>query len=172
VALHYEIRWLGLLLFIVAICTDFVDGAMARTRGQISRFGVVVDPIADKALIGVVLGVLGWQFLVVKIIIILIALETIMVAFGAAVSIRTHQLFPSNAFGKIKMVLQSIGLLLFLVGRIWDPEQRPGPLQTLVTVGKDMLWVALGLAVVSGLWQVRKVSRHQPPRQAPEETAS
>jgi CDP-diacylglycerol--glycerol-3-phosphate 3-phosphatidyltransferase len=170
-ALHYQVRWLGLVLFIVAISTDFIDGAMARTRNQISRFGVIVDPIADKALIGIVLGYVGWHFLVVKVIVILIVVETIMVALGAVVSIRTHRLFSSNAFGKLKMVLQSIGLLLFLVGRIWDPDQKPGPLQTLVTVAVIMLWGALALAVVSGLWQGRKVASRRPPKGEPEQAS-
>jgi CDP-diacylglycerol---glycerol-3-phosphate 3-phosphatidyltransferase len=171
VALHYEVRWLGLVLFIAAICTDFIDGAMARTRNQISRFGVIIDPIADKALIGIVLGYVGWQFTVVKVIIVLIALETIMVALGAAISIRTHRLFPSNALGKLKMVLQSIGLLLFLVGRIWNPDQRSGPLHTLVSVAVIMLWVALGLAVLSGLLQVRKITHRRQPESETEQTS-
>jgi hypothetical protein len=48
VLLHLELRWWALAVFIVATCTDFIDGAMARTRGQITVLGTYADPVADK----------------------------------------------------------------------------------------------------------------------------
>lgn len=55
--------WLALALFIGAALTDFVDGWIARAWNQQSRFGTMLDPIADKAMViialAVVLGVSG-----------------------------------------------------------------------------------------------------------------
>ncbi|MGH9400005.1 MAG: CDP-diacylglycerol--glycerol-3-phosphate 3-phosphatidyltransferase, partial [Thermoanaerobaculia bacterium] len=47
-------RWrdiVGLVIFLVATATDFLDGYLARRRGQITKLGTLLDPIADKLLI-------------------------------------------------------------------------------------------------------------------------
>jgi CDP-diacylglycerol---glycerol-3-phosphate 3-phosphatidyltransferase len=41
---------LALLLFCVASFTDFLDGRIARSRGLITSFGALMDPLADKIL--------------------------------------------------------------------------------------------------------------------------
>jgi CDP-diacylglycerol--glycerol-3-phosphate 3-phosphatidyltransferase len=45
-------RVLAAVLFVLACLTDVVDGHIARSRGQVTDFGVMADPIADKALVG------------------------------------------------------------------------------------------------------------------------
>ncbi|MBL8908680.1 MAG: CDP-diacylglycerol--glycerol-3-phosphate 3-phosphatidyltransferase, partial [Rhizobiales bacterium] len=51
-------RWLALLVFIAAAITDFFDGYLARKWGQQSALGRMLDPIADKVLVAVILLVL------------------------------------------------------------------------------------------------------------------
>ena len=51
--------WLGVLLFILASISDYMDGYLARHLNQLSRFGRVLDPIADKLLIGSILLMLA-----------------------------------------------------------------------------------------------------------------
>src|SRR5690606_30542496 len=56
------IRFVAAALFIVAIATDHVDGTLARRRNLITDFGKILDPVADKLLIGsalVCLSLLG-----------------------------------------------------------------------------------------------------------------
>ncbi len=50
--------WLALLLFLFASLTDYLDGWLARKWGQVSRFGAMLDPIADKAMVVIALAVL------------------------------------------------------------------------------------------------------------------
>jgi CDP-diacylglycerol--glycerol-3-phosphate 3-phosphatidyltransferase len=50
--------WLALILFLGASLTDYVDGYLARRWGQVSRFGAMLDPIADKAMVVIALAVL------------------------------------------------------------------------------------------------------------------
>ncbi|MEM9317820.1 MAG: CDP-diacylglycerol--glycerol-3-phosphate 3-phosphatidyltransferase [Pseudomonadota bacterium] len=50
--------WLALFLFVGAALTDWVDGVIARAWGQTSRFGAMLDPIADKAMVVIALAVL------------------------------------------------------------------------------------------------------------------
>jgi CDP-diacylglycerol--glycerol-3-phosphate 3-phosphatidyltransferase len=50
--------WTALILFLFASLTDYLDGWLARKWGQTSRFGAMLDPIADKAMVVIALAVL------------------------------------------------------------------------------------------------------------------
>ncbi len=50
--------WFALVLFVVAALTDFVDGYLARAWKQESKFGAMLDPIADKAMVIIAIAVL------------------------------------------------------------------------------------------------------------------
>ncbi len=50
--------WLALILFIGASLTDWLDGYLARAWGQVSKFGTMIDPIADKIMVVITLMVL------------------------------------------------------------------------------------------------------------------
>ena len=53
--------WMGVVLFAIAGITDYLDGYLARHWNQLSRFGRVLDPIADKLLVGSILVILAWE---------------------------------------------------------------------------------------------------------------
>ena len=53
--------WIGVLLFALAGLMDYMDGYLARHLNQLSRFGRILDPIADKLLVGSILIMLAWQ---------------------------------------------------------------------------------------------------------------
>lgn len=156
VLLHFEHRGWALGVFVAAMCTDFIDGTMARQRRQISTFGVYVDPIADKLLVGAVLAWVGYHYLVVQIFLAFIVLELIFTAVGASVLLKTGGSSPSNLFGKAKMTVQSVAVLLFLIAGILA-------LDTLLHVSLYLLWLALALAVISGGKQIFDVVRKRPP---------
>lgn len=147
--------WLSQLLaaavFVLAAITDRIDGHLARTRGLITNFGKILDPIADKALVisallllsipGVVTpeGPVPWWVTVV-----IIARElgiTVLRFF----MIRREVMAASKG-GKIKTTLQ----IIFLVGMLtpWDAF-LPGALATFLMVASVVL---MYLAVLVTVW--------------------
>lgn len=138
----------ALILFVIAACTDFIDGAMARTRDQITNVGIVIDPIADKFLIISVLLYIGFDYLIVKIFIFFIILEMIAVITGALTSYSTGRPLGANIFGKIKMILQSVSVGLFLLGILI--KNNP-----LIVVSEYILFAALVFAIASGVENLR-----------------
>jgi CDP-diacylglycerol--glycerol-3-phosphate 3-phosphatidyltransferase len=152
--LGLDLRWWALGILILAISTDFIDGAMARTRGQITVLGTYLDPVADKLLIGGVLAWIGWEYVIVDIILVFIVLELIFSAIGARLLLKTGTARSSNAFGKSKMAVQSVALLLFLFGGILE-------LETWIEISLYLLWLALALAIVSGIMQIQGVVKQR-----------
>lgn len=136
------------IVFVLAAATDFLDGAMARSRDQVTPLGTTLDPIADKLLVGAMLVCVGWDFLVVKIIVAALVLELLSVLLNLLVNWKTGRVLGANWFGKVKMILQVLGVALFLGARLVG-------LDTLVQVSVYILWASLVLAVISAVLQGR-----------------
>jgi CDP-diacylglycerol--glycerol-3-phosphate 3-phosphatidyltransferase len=108
-------RWYSLALFIVIMVSDGIDGAIARRRGLITNLGKLLDPIADKALLGgalVALSVLGeftwWATIVILIRELGITVYRLIVV--------KHQVVAASNGGKLKTILQSV-----LIGSLVSP---------------------------------------------------
>jgi CDP-diacylglycerol--glycerol-3-phosphate 3-phosphatidyltransferase len=101
-------------VFVLASVTDFVDGDYARRTGQVTRFGQVADPIADKALTGAAfiglswLGELSWW---VTIVVIAREVAVTLLRF----SVIKYGVIPASRGGKAKTALQLLALLLYLL---------------------------------------------------------
>src|SRR5262249_36558594 len=72
----------GLILFIIAAFTDALDGAMARLRGQITDWGKLFDPLADKLLVGSVAVLMIVKFLNIYLAIIIILIEAWLITYN------------------------------------------------------------------------------------------
>jgi CDP-diacylglycerol--glycerol-3-phosphate 3-phosphatidyltransferase len=101
-------------VFVVAGATDFVDGELARRQGQVTTFGKVADPIADKALTGTALvglsylGELPWWVTIV-----ILAREVGVTVLRFWVIRRG--VIPASRGGKAKTVTQMLAILLYLL---------------------------------------------------------
>lgn len=140
-------------LFVLAALTDQVDGHLARRMELVTDLGKLLDPIADKLLVGTalvllsVLGDLPWWITVV-----VLARElgiTVMRFF-----LLKYLVLPASRGGKLKTVLQVIALGLLLL-----------PLDHLPAAVTVVAWVVMGAAVlvtvVTGLDYVRTAVRVQ-----------
>jgi CDP-diacylglycerol--glycerol-3-phosphate 3-phosphatidyltransferase len=127
-------------VFLLAALTDRIDGQIARSRGLITSFGTLADPIADKALIGAALvglsslGELAWWVTAV------VLVREIGVTLLRFVVIR-HGVMPAGRGGKLKTVLQIVAITLYLL-----------PLSgVLHTVAMAVMAVAVLLTVATGV---------------------
>jgi CDP-diacylglycerol--glycerol-3-phosphate 3-phosphatidyltransferase len=149
------LRYAAAALFIVAIATDSLDGALARGRNLVTNVGIILDPIADKVLIGgalVTLSILGelWWWVTI----VIMVRELGITAFRFAVL--SKSVIPASRGGKLKTVVQSVAIALYLV-----------PLASLVgewmlVVNAVVMAVAFALTVWTGidyLVQARRVNR-------------
>ena len=108
------LRWAAAALFIIAIATDGVDGALARRNGLVTDLGKLLDPIADKVLTGgalialSILGELPWWVTVV------ILVREVGITIYRFVVIRQGVIAASRG-GKIKTIVQSVAISFALV---------------------------------------------------------
>lgn len=104
----------GIAAFLFVAFTDAVDGAMARTRKQITEWGTLFDPVADKLLIGAMTVVIVFEYVNPLLGLTIIALEVVML-IGGYIRLRRGIIRPANNWGKIKMILQCTAVTLLLI---------------------------------------------------------
>ena len=107
---------------VVAIClliaiTDVFDGFLARTFNTVSNFGKMLDPIADKICILVLIVFLSIKFGNIFLFLFLFLLvRDLIISFLSIYSLKVkNQVFQSNVFGKIFIFCISMSMLLFIV---------------------------------------------------------
>lgn len=101
--------------FLIVALTDSVDGALARTRNQVTQWGTMYDPLADKLLImSMVFGVVVRELDVVLGITIVV-IEAIILGLGWYAYTHGHAI-TANRWGKLKMTLEVVGVSILLLG--------------------------------------------------------
>jgi CDP-diacylglycerol--glycerol-3-phosphate 3-phosphatidyltransferase len=145
------LRWWAAVLFILAIATDGVDGAIARGRGLVTELGKLLDPIADKILVGgalislSILGELPWWVTVV------ILVREVGITVYRFIVIRAGVIAASRG-GKLKTIVQSVAISMALLPFwvLFTPNEAwvywlDGIVMTLAVIltvftGLDYLW--------------------------------
>jgi len=110
-------------LAVVIALTDFFDGFVARRTGQVSHYGRIIDPVADK----ICLVLASWWLtlyrgLPVWIPILLVARDAVILG-GSFVLLRRHDVvLPSNQLGRVTTFVLTITLFAYLIA--WEAPQR------------------------------------------------
>jgi len=148
---HVDNETLGVVVFLLASFTDFLDGYLARKRNEVTTLGKLLDPIADKLLmsaafislveVGVapawmVVIVVGREFAVT-------GLRNIAISQGIAIG--------ASIWGKYKTISQVVAVVLLIVGRKY--------LGAYFFLGQVALWAVVILAVLSAADYFLKFSR-------------
>jgi cardiolipin synthase (CMP-forming) len=154
----HQARWAALAIFVVAAITDFFDGYLARKWQQQSSLGKMLDPIADKVLVAVVLLVLcGDQILLgghVWAAIIILAREVLVSGLREFLG-QLRVSVPVTQIAKWKTTVQLVAIGFLIAGPAGDTI-IPG----ITKVGIVGLWVAAGLTLYTGYDYFRAGFRH------------
>ena len=137
----YEHYYIGLIAFLLVAFTDALDGSMARTRDQITDWGKVYDPLADKILIGSMVFIIILRYIDFWTAIIIISLEFIIISVAWVRKVKGIKI-QANIWGKIKMMLQVAGVVILLLAIVFD-------LAALLPLASGVLYLAIAFAVVS-----------------------
>ncbi|HEX8500352.1 MAG TPA: CDP-diacylglycerol--glycerol-3-phosphate 3-phosphatidyltransferase [Pyrinomonadaceae bacterium] len=105
---------LGVALFLAAAFTDFLDGRIARSRKQISRFGILLDPIADKLLISAALISLVENRLAPAWAVCIIVGREFAVSGLRSVAAADGLVISASRMGKFKMAAQVLAVALLI----------------------------------------------------------
>lgn len=127
-------RWWALIVFVLLMFTDQLDGFLARKYEVITDFGKLADPIADKALMISalvslnILGELWWWVTAV------IVVRELGITVWRMILARRGRVVPASKGGKLKTVLQTLAVALYIL-----------------PIGGAVAWAAhivMGLAVI------------------------
>ncbi|MGH7213918.1 MAG: CDP-alcohol phosphatidyltransferase family protein [Tepidisphaeraceae bacterium] len=175
---RHDPKWLNgaFVIYLIALITDFLDGYLARKWKVEGAFGRVVDPFVDKVLVlGSFIFFAGKNFTiptldpaaipsnvvtitgVVPWMVVVILARELLVTSLRGISESSGQQFGAMMSGKLKMVFQSVTILIVLVyvnylG--WLKEHRMEAPATLV---RDLcIWATVTITIVSGLVYVQR----------------
>ena len=143
-----SLRWLALTIFIVAGVSDILDGYFARTWGQQSSLGRMLDPIADKLLVSSCLLMLaaeetirGWSLFAAVIILCREILVSGLREYLAELRVGV----PVTRLAKWKTIGQMVAIGFLIAG---DAGDRIVPVVT--EIGITLLWLSAILTLYTG----------------------
>ncbi|PKN71819.1 MAG: CDP-diacylglycerol--glycerol-3-phosphate 3-phosphatidyltransferase [Candidatus Cloacimonetes bacterium HGW-Cloacimonetes-3] len=153
VSTHAQRSWYALAIFVVASFTDYLDGMLARKFNVISDFGKIMDPLADKLLVLSALGGLCWlpPYNLSTLIFIIIFARELLVTVLREVYQRRGIVVAADKLGKIKTVMQMLGIIAAFTFWAINPVITPSVLLS-VTI---WFWLVAVITVISGLNYLR-----------------
>jgi CDP-diacylglycerol--glycerol-3-phosphate 3-phosphatidyltransferase len=174
---HGDVIWLNsaLIVYLVALATDFLDGYLARRWKVEGVFGRVVDPFVDKVLVlgsfiffagknftvpwvnpadirqsvTTITGVVPWMVVVI------LARELLVTSLRGSME-GSGEAFGAQLSGKLKMGFQSATILVILVFVNYRNQLGAGALRDATVLRDVCIWGTLAITVASGLMYVQK----------------
>lgn len=144
-------RFFAIFLFVLAASTDGLDGMIARRTNRVTNLGKILDPIADKALIGgalIMLSLLGeidWW------VTILILVREIGITLYRIAVVR-REVISATLSGKLKTIFQVVA-----IGCVMAPFEIWIPLWSYLEL--SLIYLALAATLISGYQFVRAASK-------------
>ena len=149
-----SMRWAAAIIFIIAACTDKLDGWMARKYNQVTELGKLMDPIADKLMTcgTLVVASVFAEFPWWATILFLIREIGITVMRFFVMERPGGKVIAAAWPGKLKTLFQCIGLAMLLIpAQIGGPQHAAAAwVNVYYVVTYVMLYVALVLCLYSG----------------------
>jgi CDP-diacylglycerol--glycerol-3-phosphate 3-phosphatidyltransferase len=130
-------------IFLLAAATDWLDGFLARRRGQVTTLGKLLDPIADKLLTcSAFISLVELRLAPAWMIVIIVGREFAVTGLRSIAATR-GLIIAASPWGKYKTVSQVVAITLLILTHTlerWLPFVR---------LGEAALWVVMALAVFS-----------------------
>ncbi|MBE40292.1 MAG: CDP-diacylglycerol--glycerol-3-phosphate 3-phosphatidyltransferase [Acidobacteria bacterium] len=139
---------IGTIIFLLAACTDWLDGFVARRRGQVTELGQLMDPLADKLLITAAFVSLVALDLAPAWMVAIILGRELGVTVLRSIAYSKGITIVASPLGKLKMVSEVVAIVFLILGREY--------LQEFFVLGQIALWVVLVTALVSALDYYRR----------------
>jgi CDP-diacylglycerol--glycerol-3-phosphate 3-phosphatidyltransferase len=135
----------AVVIFLVAAATDWLDGFLARRRGQVTTLGTLLDPIADKMLtVSAFIALVELRLAPAWIVVVIVGREFAVSGMRSIAATR-GLIIAASHWGKSKTVAQIVAITLLILTHTLERWVR------FVNLGKAALWVVMVLAVVS-MW--------------------
>lgn len=130
-------------IFLTAAATDWLDGYLARRRGQVTALGVLLDPIADKLLTSsAFISLVELQLAPAWMVVVIVGREFAVTGLRG-IAATSGILIPASRWGKYKTASQIVAITVMI---LTNTLERWAPARLL---GVIALWVALVFAVIS-----------------------
>ncbi|SJZ41359.1 CDP-diacylglycerol--glycerol-3-phosphate 3-phosphatidyltransferase [Mycoplasmopsis verecunda] len=147
------------ILFVIAMITDFFDGRIARKNNLVTDFGIVWDPIADKAMTNLVLIYFGVINVLPFWAVALFILRDIIVDGVRMFIAKVGGSVAAGKLGKIKTLVLSIGIVVTFLIIIWLPYTNFATQYGFMYLINLPIYVALILSIISGVMYVVSASK-------------
>ncbi|HEY7955302.1 MAG TPA: CDP-diacylglycerol--glycerol-3-phosphate 3-phosphatidyltransferase [Polyangia bacterium] len=170
--------FVALLLYLLASATDFLDGWLARRRGQVSILGKFLDPLADKLMVTAVLVWLTAMGRCPAWLVVALLARELAVTGLRSIAVSEGLVISASDKGKQKTALQMVGTMFLIIHfsyPVWGLEHVYIKGQRLVInfhgVGIYTLYLALAMSVISGADYFIKFVKAVSASRAPDEPA-
>ena len=145
--------WIAILLFCLASLTDLLDGKIARSRGLVTNFGKIMDPLPDKILVYSAFALMVENGMIPAWILIIILAREFTVSGMRTVAASDGLVIAAAKSGKIKTVLQMIAVPLLLMVPVFG--EATFIYHVIFILAKVFLWASLIMTVYSGVEYVK-----------------
>jgi CDP-diacylglycerol--glycerol-3-phosphate 3-phosphatidyltransferase len=139
---EYWNYYVAALVFIGASLTDLFDGALARKRNIVTKFGKLIDPIADKLLVCSALILLTAIGRIHPVFVIVLIGREFIVSGLRMLAAADGKVLAADTLGKLKTVTQIVMVVTLL---LWNGIFG----QWIVIFGIVLIWASVALSVVS-----------------------
>jgi len=136
--------FLAMLIFTLAIFTDWLDGHLARSTNQVTNLGKLLDPIADKLLIiSALIPLVALNRVPAWMAVVLIGRELVVTGLRA-IKASEGIVIPSSQLGKYKMSFQVIAIIFLILNyKLFFINFH--------FIGMIVLWAAMLISLISGI---------------------
>lgn len=140
--------FLALVIFVIAFFTDMLDGHLARKNGEVTDFGKIMDPLADKLLVTAALVCLTAKGVVSPWVTVIILAREFIISGIRIAAAAEGKVIAASVWGKIKTIWQFIAISIALL--FWKP----------IFIVDIVVWIAAILTIASGIDYIVKNAKH------------